>query len=210
MMIQLPGSSVPCETRSLLLLAVAALFAACRDLPPNLDSRGTTIVCLGDSITAGVGADGAPTYPDLLAQRLDVDVVNAGYPGATAADLLARLPEALAHDPWLVIVEAGGNDMLRRVPVAETEAAVRGLVQGVLAAGAMPMLVEIRAPFGGLGDLFVRVGDEYDVPVVEDVLPEILLDRRLKSDEIHPNAAGYERLAAAVADEVEPLLDARR
>ena len=72
------------------------------------------------------------------------------------------------------------------------------------------MLVEIRAPFGGLGDLFVRLGDEYDVPVVEDVLPEILLDRRLKSDEIHPNAAGYERLAAAVADEVEPLLAARR
>lgn len=192
------------------LLAAVPLLAACRDLPPNLDSRGTTIVCLGDSITAGVGADGAPTYPDLLAQRLDADVVNAGYPGATAADLLARLPEALAHDPWLVIVEAGGNDMLRRVPVGETEAAVRGLVQGVLAAGAVPMLVEIRAPFGGLGDLFVRLGDEYDVPVVEDVLPEILLDRRLKSDEIHPNAAGYERLAAAVADEVEPLLEARR
>ena len=192
------------------LLAAVPLLVACRDLPPNLDSRGTTIVCFGDSITAGVGADGAPTYPDLLAQRLDADVVNAGYPGATAADLLARLPEALAHDPWLVIVEAGGNDMLRRVPVGETEAAVRGLVQGVLAAGAVPMLVEIRAPFGGLGDLFVRLGDEYDVPVVEDVLPEILLDRRLKSDEIHPNAAGYERLAAAVADEVEPLLEARR
>jgi lysophospholipase L1-like esterase len=201
---------VRAAAKSAVPLAFAALLAACRDLPPNLDSRGTTIVCFGDSITAGVGADGAPTYPDLLAQRLDADVVNAGYPGATAADLLARLPEALAHDPWLVIVEAGGNDMLRRVPVGETEAAVRGLVQGVLAAGAVPMLVEIRAPFGGLGDLFVRLGDEYDVPVVEDVLPEILLDRRLKSDEIHPNAAGYARLAAAVADEVEPLLEARR
>ncbi|HVF60731.1 MAG TPA: GDSL-type esterase/lipase family protein [Thermoanaerobaculia bacterium] len=196
--------------RRLVLPALFLTLAACRDRPPNLDSRGTTIVCFGDSITAGVGADGAPTYPDLLAQRLDADVINAGYPGATAADLLARLPEALAHNPWLVIVEAGGNDMLRRVPVAETEAAVRGLVQGVLAAGAVPMLVEIHAPFGGLGDLFVRLGDEYDVPVVEDVLPEILLDRRLKSDEIHPNAAGYERLAAAVADEVEPLLEARR
>lgn len=190
------------------LLALVAL-AGCRDLPPNLDSKGTTIVCFGDSITAGVGAGGAPTYPDLLAQRLDADVVNAGFPGATAADLLARLPETFAHDPWLVIVEAGGNDMLRRVPVAQTEAAVRGLVQGVLAAGAVPMLVEIGAPFGGLGDLFVRVGEEYDVPVVEDVLPEILLDRTLKSDEIHPNAAGYERLAAAVAEEVEPLLAAR-
>jgi acyl-CoA hydrolase len=198
---------VPAPAR---LLATLALLAACRDLPPNIDSRGTTIVCLGDSITAGVGAGEAPTYPDGLAARLGADVVNAGVPGDTAEAALARLPAALAEDPWLVIVEVGGNDMLRRVPRQRTEAALRGLVEGVLAAGAVPMLVEIHAPFGGLGDLFAQVADDYDVPVVEDVLPEILRDPALKSDEIHPNAAGYAQLAAAVAEEVEPLLAARR
>lgn len=193
-----------------LAFALAFCVAGCRDLPPNLDSRGTTIVCLGDSITAGVGAGDAPTYPDLLAERLGVEVVNAGVPGDTAEGALARLPQALAEDPWLVIVEVGGNDILRRVPRAQTEAALRGLVEGVLAAGAVPMLVEIHAPFGGLGAVFARLGDEYDVPVVEDVLPDILRDDALKSDPIHPNAAGYRQLAEAVAEEVEPLLAARR
>ncbi len=186
-----------------------ALLAACGGLPPNIDSAGTTIVCLGDSITSGVGAGEAPTYPDLLAERLDADVVNAGVPGDTAAAALGRLPEALAHDPWLVIVEVGGNDILRRVPRERTEAALRGIVEGILAAGAVPMLVEIHAPLGGLGEVFERLGDEYDVPVVEDVLPEILRDTALKSDPIHPNAAGYALLAEAVAEEVEPLLEAR-
>ncbi len=196
--------------RSALLLCSLALLAACRDLPPNIDSRGTTIVCLGDSITAGVGAGEAPNYPDGLAERLAADVVNAGVPGDTAEAALARLPEALAQDPWLVIVEVGGNDILRGVPRERTEAAVRGLVEGVLEAGAVPMLVEIRAPFGGLGDLFDRVADDYDVPLVEEVLADILFDSALKSDEIHPNAAGYAKLAEAVAAEIEPLLAARR
>ena len=48
------------------------------------------------------------------------------------------------------------------------------------------------------------------VPIVEDTLHDILLDPALKSDEIHPNAQGYERLAAAIAHEVEPLIKARR
>ncbi len=108
-----------------------------------------------------------------------------------------------------MIVEVGGNDILRRVPRERTEAALRGIVEGVLAAGAVPMLVEIHVPFGGLGEVFERLGDEYDVPVVEDVLPEILRDTALKSDPIHPNAAGYALLAEAVAEEVEPLLEAR-
>jgi lysophospholipase L1-like esterase len=190
--------------------ALAAALGACRDLPPNIESPGTTIVCLGDSITAGVGAGEAPTYPDLLAERLGADVVNAGVPGDTAEAALARLPAALAHDPWLVIVEVGGNDLLQRVPRERTEAALRGLVEGVLAAGAVPMLVEIRAPFGGLSGAFERVADDYDVPLVEEVLGDILFDPRLKSDPIHPNAAGYAVLAAAVAAEVEPLLAARR
>jgi lysophospholipase L1-like esterase len=191
-------------------LALLALVAGCRHLPPNIDSRGTTIVCLGDSITAGVGAGEAPTYPDRLAARLDAEVVNAGVPGDTAEAALARLPQALAEDPWLVIVEVGGNDMLQRVPRERTEAALRGIVQGVLAGGAVPMLIEIRGPFGGLGEVFERVADDYDVPVVEEVLADVLFDPKLKSDELHPNAAGYDKLAAAVAEEVKPLMAARR
>jgi len=193
-------------------LATVALVAAC-GLPdvPNLDSPGTTIVCLGDSITAGVGAGPGEAYPARLEEALGVPVVAAGVPGDTTAAGLARLEEALAADPWLVVVVLGGNDLLRRVPLETTEANLRAIVEGVLAAGAVPMLVEVEGPFGSrYDDLFERLGDEYGVPVVEDVLGRVLYDRRLKSDAIHPNGAGHAQIAAALVGEIEPLLAARR
>jgi len=196
----------------LLLPLLAALVAlACGPQAPNLDSPGRTIVCLGDSITAGVGAAPGAPYPDLLADRLGVPVINAGVPGDTAEDGLARVGDVLAADPWLVIVELGGNDVLRQVPPERTEAALRSILRRLLAARVVPVLVELRVPFAGRhGEIYERVGKEYKVPVVADTLHDILLDPALKSDTIHPNAQGYERLAKAVAAEVEPLIKARR
>ena len=67
------------------------------------------------------------------------------------------------------------------------------------------------APFGGRYlEIYERLGDEYDVPVVEDVIGDILRDRELKSDSIHPNAEGQKVLAEAIAEEIEPLIKARR
>jgi acyl-CoA thioesterase-1 len=190
---------------------LALLLAACGPPAPNLDSPGTTIVCLGNSITAGVGAGPGQSYPDLLARRLGFEVINAGVPGDTAADGLARVEAVLEADPWLVVVELGGNDILRRVPPEETEAALRSLLDRLLAARIVPVLVEIEAPFAAsYGAVFDRLDDDYDIPIVEDVLGDILTDPALKSDAIHPNARGYERLAEALAGELEPLLDARR
>ena len=203
--------------RSTMRLLACALFLlpliACGGPPaPNLDSSGTTIVCLGDSITAGIGAGSAPTYPELLGDLLGgVEVINEGVPGDTSADGLERLDDVLAHDPWLVIVELGGNDLLRRVPVAETERTLRQIVEGLLEADIAPMLVEVHGPLGGAHEaMFERLADDYDLPLVEDTLPEILGDRALKSDAIHPNGEGYERLAEAVAEAVAPLVEARR
>jgi acyl-CoA thioesterase I len=180
----------------------------------NLESSGTTIVCLGDSITAGVGAGGGATYPQRLAELLGVPVVNAGVPGDTAAQGRARVAAVLAKDPWLVIIELGGNDLLQRVPVERTEADLAAIVAAVLDAGAVPLLVAVDNPMPilgrHLGEVYERVGDRYRVPVVDGVLRDILADRSLKSDEIHPNAAGYAKLAAAVAHEVRPLIAKRR
>jgi acyl-CoA thioesterase I len=194
--------------KALLLLL---LLAACRPDAPNLDSPGRTIVCLGDSITAGVGSGPGEAYPELLAARLGTEVINAGVSGDTADGGLARVDDVLAKDPWLVVVELGGNDFLRQVPPEQTERALRGIVDRLLAARVVPVLVEMDAPFGGsYREIYERLGDEYHVPVVEDALGEILRDRSLKSDEIHPNARGQKVLADAVAEEIEPLIKARR
>ncbi len=186
------------------------LVLACGPEVPNLDSPGTTIVCFGDSLTAGVGRGSGATYPEHLARRLGVPVVNAGVPGDTASQALRRLDQVLADDPWLVVVELGGNDILRRVPLETTEAALAAVVERLLEARVAPLLIEVRGPFGGrYGRLFDRLESRYGVPVLRDVLPHLLLDRRFKSDAIHLNAAGYERLADAVAQRIEPMLRRR-
>jgi acyl-CoA hydrolase len=187
------------------------VLAACGPKAPNLDSRGRTIVCLGDSITYGVGAEPGAPYPDLLARKLGVPVLNAGVPGDTAEEGLARVGAVLAQDPWLVIVELGGNDILRQVPPQRTETALRSILRRLLSAHVVPVLVELRVPFAArYGGIHEKLADELKVPLVKDALHDILLDPALKSDTIHPNAQGYEQLAAAVADEVEPLIQAHR
>lgn len=192
------------------LLSVLLLAAACGPDVPNLDSPGKTIVCLGDSITSGVGAEPGQPYPALLAAKLNREVINEGVPGDTAEDGLARVDQALAHDPWMVVVELGGNDILRRVPPDRTEAALRQVLDRLLAARVVPVLVELEVPFAGrYSDVFERIEDDYDIPVVEGALGEILLDPALKADPIHPNAQGHVELAAAIADVVEPIVEAR-
>ena len=198
-----------------LLSLLAGLLAGCDGPPPdevpNVDSPGRTIVCLGDSITSGVGASPGPAYPALLSSQLGTEVINLGVPGDTAEGGLARVDQALAANPWLVIVELGGNDVLNRVPPERTEAALRQIVERLLAANVAVVLVELDVPFGGrYAEIYGRLGDELGIPVLEDTLGEILTDASLKADPIHPNARGHEVLAAAVAEEVEPLIEARR
>lgn len=191
-------------------LAAALLVVACGRAVPNLDSPGRTIVCLGNSLTAGVGRGEGASYPEHLARRLGTEVINAGVPGDTASQALARIDRVLDADPWLVVVALGGNDILRRVPLETTEGALDAIVERLLAAGVVPMLIEVRGPFGRrYRKLFDRLEDRHGVPVVRDVLPELLLDVRYKSDQIHLNAAGYERLAEAIARRIEPLIRRR-
>jgi acyl-CoA thioesterase-1 len=192
------------------LLPILLLFAACRSRVPNLDSPGKTIVCLGDSITAGVGSGPGEAYPELLAAKLGKEVINEGESGDTAAQGLARLDQVLADDPWMVIVELGGNDILRQVPPEQTERSLRQILDRLLSARTVPVLVEMDAPFGGrYKEIYERLGKEYHVPVVEDAIARILGDRSLKSDTVHPNAEGQKVLADAIADEIVPILKAR-
>jgi acyl-CoA thioesterase-1 len=194
-----------------LSLSLVLPLAACRKTPPNLDSPGRTIVCFGDSITAGVGSGPGEAYPDLLARALRADVVNAGVPGETASQGLARIDRVLAEDPWLVIVELGGNDILQRVPPETTEKALREILDRLLAARVVPLVVEVHAPFAAsYGEVFERLEKDYpDVPFEDEAVGEILHDASLKSDNVHPNARGQEKLAAALLEEIEPLVEKR-
>ena len=202
---------VPIRRRRLLLAAFsAAALAACRRksllvaLPP-----GATVLALGDSITFGTGATPEASYPAVLARLTGWEVVNAGVPGDTSAGALARLPALLQeHAPRLVLVSIGGNDFLRRIPVADTRANIRSICQQAAASGAQVLLVSIPEPSAlaavarSLSDhpMYEELGKELNVTMHQRGWASVLSDPSLRSDPIHANAQGYAKFAQGLAD----------
>ena len=185
-------------------LCALLLLAACDRPPtlPKLDSQDV-IVAFGDSLTHGTGAGTNDAYPAVLASLTGRTVINAGVPGDTTASALQRLPEVLAeHQPRLVLLCLGGNDMLRKQPEAATENNLRLLVQTIRASGAGVVLIGVPEPklFGGAPDFYERVAEDMRLPLEDDVFNEVLKDNRLKSDAIHANAAGYRVVAERLAE----------
>jgi acyl-CoA thioesterase I len=111
----------------------------------NISSEGETIICLGDSLTEGVGAESGEDYPTVLSRELGMRVVNAGQSGDTSAGALARISDSLLDkNPRMVIVLLGGNDFLRQLPTAETRKNLKEIVRRIQDQGAMVAIAGMR------------------------------------------------------------------
>lgn len=185
-------------------LSLSAL-ASCGEKPPQLPRLGAddVVLAFGDSLTYGTGAAPTESYPVVLAQLIGRKVTAAGVPGETTAEGLERLPATLDEaKPRLLLLCMGGNDMLRKVDFASIEANLRAMIQMAKARGIGVVLVGVPTPelFGGPPEFYDRIAKEWSLPLDKTSLNDILFDRSLKSDMIHPNAAGYRRFAQALAD----------
>ena len=179
-------------------LLAAALTACSKTAPHAALPEGSTILALGDSLTAGYGADAAAAYPAVLAGLTGWQIINGGVSGNTSAQALARLPALMRRQPQLVLVSIGGNDFLRKVPEADTRSNIRQIVQQIKAAGVPAVLVAV--PYFTTGALFGRLSEhpmyeelaaELNVPLFKGAWAEVLGNKKLKSDQIHANAQGY-------------------
>lgn len=179
-------------------LLAAALTACSKTAPHAALPEGSTILALGDSLTAGYGADATAAYPAVLAGLTGWQIINGGVSGNTSAQALARLPALMRRQPQLVLVSIGGNDFLRKVPEADTRSNIRQIVQQIKAAGMPAVLVAV--PYFTTGALFGRLSEhpmyeelaaELNVPLLKGAWAEVLGDKKLKSDQIHANAQGY-------------------
>ena len=201
--------SRPQTTAALLRSLAAALslsaLLACGEKPPPLPKLGSddVVLAFGDSLTYGTGAGTQEAYPSVLSKLISRQVVGAGVPGETTADGLERLPAVLDEvKPRLVLLCMGGNDMLRKVAFANIESNLRAMVQLARARGIGVVLIGVPTPelFGGPPELYDRIAKEFSLPLEKNVLNDVLFDRSLKSDPIHPNATGYRRLSEAIAE----------
>jgi lysophospholipase L1-like esterase len=166
-------------------------------------------VAFGDSLTAGYGANAGEDYPSRLSSLVGTSIVNAGVSGDTTEAALARVErDVLAHRPRVVLVGLGGNDYLRGVPIAATEANLRSIIRQIQGSGAMVVVLGFRFPSLNVNyeKMYERVAAEEGALLIPDMLDGILSNPSLKSDEIHPNAKGYQLMAERVAGPYRKLI----
>lgn len=199
------------------VLTLAFVLAAA--LPAHA-AKPPVILVLGDSLSAGYGLAPGQGWVSLLQQRLKKEgyghrVVNASVTGETTDGGLARLDRALAtHDPGIVILELGGNDGLRGLPVSRVETNLGLLITRSRAAGADVLLLTVSMPtnYGPkYTSSYQKIYDDlkarYQVGSAALMSPELALNLAyFLPDGIHPNAKAQPLLLDNVWNQLTPLL----
>ena len=196
-----------------LLILVFAGFPANADTP--------AILVFGDSISAGYGlARVEQGWVGMLRAKLKdegygYEVVNASVTGETTAGGLARLPRALAlHHPRVVILELGGNDGLRALPIDQMRGNLGKMVDLSVDSGAQVLVLGMRIPpnYGPeftekFFAVFADVARDKRAPLVPFLLNDIALSPNLmQADGVHPNELGQPKLLDNVWPRLRPLL----
>jgi len=194
-----PGSVIT----ALLLACSVALYACSNDTPRlPLLAENTVILAFGDSLTYGSGANENQSYPAVLSKLTGRNVINAGIPGEVSAQGLERLPALLdRYRPELLLLCHGGNDLLRRISSTITRANIESMIDAALQRNIPVLLIGVPKPgliFLDSAEIYSEIAEKYNLVYEGEVLPDVESDSDLKSDQIHPNADGYQRIAAAI------------
>ena len=188
------------------------------NLKPNADLP--IILAFGDSLTFGSGVDRALSYPSQLQDELDrlgyaYRVVNSGVSGDTTSGGVARLNTALALEPEIVILELGGNDGLRGVPVEVARANLRTMIAAFNDIGSRVILAGMTLPLNYGPDyirdfesIYVELEEEFDVVRIPFFLEGLIeeYERYMQSDGIHPTGEGYAIVVETVVNTIKPYL----
>ena len=168
----------------------------------------SSLLAFGDSLTYGTGAETGFSYPSQLKRMIARNVINAGVSGEVSAEGARRLPALLdEHEPDLVVICHGGNDLLQKLDRQQLKDNLRRMFEAANQRGIPVVMIAVPRP--GLllsdADIYAELGEELNIPLVEDVIGTLLSAREFKSDQVHLNAAGYRKLAEAVADKLIEL-----
>ncbi len=177
------------------------------------------LVCFGDSLTAGYGTDPGESYPDQLQKLLDAKgygyrVLNSGISGNTSKDGLDRIERVAAKHPKVVVVEFGGNDGLRGLPLEQTEANIAEMIERLQKDGATVALAGITLPpdygkdyIARLDAIYPALAKKYHVRLLPFLLQDVYgVPGDMQGDATHATAKGNKQVAENVEKLVLPLL----
>lgn len=177
------------------ILLLTACDSAPRLTPLAVDAK---ILAIGDSLTWGTGGGEAGSYPYQLELLTGRRVINAGVPGEISSAGARRLPGLLAeHQPQLLILCHGGNDLLQRLDQQALRKNLTEMITVARQAGVEVVMVGVPNPGLLLSPpaLYKELATEFNLPYQGDILADLVSDSALKSDAVHLNAAGYRQLA---------------
>ena len=184
-----------------LLLGCALSLVACSDPELKPLSENAVVLAFGDSLTAGLGAAPTAAYPAVLESLSGRTVINAGVSGELTEEGLQRLPDLLAeHDPELIILLEGGNDILRNRSHADAKANLSAMIKLAKDRGSDVVLVGVpkKSLLASTAGFYVELAEEHQIPLEKKIIGSLLKKPAMKSDSVHFNAAGYRALAEAI------------
>lgn len=207
--------TVDVDVRRAILVALSLVL-----LPlPVAHAAQPLLVCYGDSITAGYGLPYGQSYPDQLQKILNAHgyhytVRNLGSSGATTTDALANLPSVLRLHPRVVIVEFGGNDGLRGLPLTQSSKNLDQIITGLQKAHIRVLLAGITLPanYGqdyiqAFDKIFRTLAAKHHIPVVPMIYRNLVnVPGAIQGDGIHPTEKGAKIVAETLWPVLKPLL----
>lgn len=204
----------------LFVTVIAAVLPASAEWVEAAEKNEPAIVILGDSLSAAYGMETSQSWPSLLQERLvhngySYRVFNSSIAGDTTQGGLARLPRLLEmHRPRIVILELGGNDGLRGLPVEVSTDNLASMITLSQSAGASVLLAEMKIPpnYGRtytekFNAMYTALEEQYGIELLPFLLEDIALDETLmQADGIHPSAKAQPLLLDRVWSVLELML----
>lgn len=177
------------------------LLTACGAQPLPSLSYSDSILAFGDSLTEGYGASKKTAYPAVLAELTGRKVINAGISGETTAEGLKRFAKVLdQHQPSLIILLEGGNDILQNQNLAYTKNNLANMIE-IANEKNIPLIllgVPEKNLFSDAAPIYQELADEYDLVFNKGLMASLLKSPKYKSDTVHLNADGYRKMAEEI------------
>lgn len=186
----------------LLFITLSLILTSCgnsRLLTPLNDQQ--TILAFGDSLTYGYGAQPQQSYPAKLSELLNLEVINEGVNGETSEKGLIRLAALLdRYQPQLLILCHGANDMLKKQNLDTMKSNLSQMIDMAQQRDIQVILMSVPEASLFLTDIpqYQQLAEQYNLPLQNKIIKDVLKKPSLRSDMFHPNTEGYHLIAEAL------------